>query len=395
MTPGTTVYVKILATNYNPVIKSINSEPVRINLLPSASLTPASSLFADVRSNTNDQSVRITPSNMMADNAKVYDVFYKLSYLNNKDVNQRLRNLLNLMPSDARIHDCLDLISVPTVNSSTNEQRQSTDSSSNTPINPQQAIEHVFNIHNCSLVQLLYHLEILSSRILPLSSNNGIQQSSKTFRQDFLKQSGAEFLFHLLSSLNDFIHDNYQYSLVQEMIILILQLIQYLLCANHPQEEISSTSIQISPLQTPNDSLNTSMDIDSPSTIEHLEFQDFVEQMKQLIFLCWAAAAGNIRLHGQNSTIKEQVKLDRHALLKQINANIFTRHNSKNSFSNDSSNLNQTVQFGICVKNKSISPLDSEIAEKIIEILTYCFEKRVEFLGKNSNIPHRFSSFLF
>lgn len=382
--PGTIVYVKILATNANQVTKSINSEPVRINLLPSSSssssFSPASSIFADIRSNINNQSVRITPSNMMAENCKVYDVLYKLSYLNNKDINQRIRNLLNLMPSDARIHDCLDLISIPAANSSTNERRQSTE---NSPVDPQQAIEHVFNIHNNSLIQLLYHLEILSSRILPLSSNNGIQQSSKTFREDFLKQSGVEFLFHLLSSLNDYIHDNHQYSLVQEMIILILQLIQYLLCRNHPQQEISS--IQISPLQTSNDSLNHSMDIESPSMIEHLQFEDFVEQMKQLIFLCWAAAAGNIRLHGQNLTIKEQVKLDRHALLQQINANIFTRHNSKSSFSNDSSNPNPTVQFGICVKNKSISPLDSEIAEKIIEILAYSFEKRAEFLSKNSS----------
>jgi hypothetical protein len=79
------------------------------------------------------------------------------------------------------------------------------------------------------------------------------------------------------------------------------------------------------------------------------------------------------------------VKLDRHALLQQINTNVFCRNSSKNSSSSDPSmnnNLQKTVQFGICVKKDSILPLDSEIAEKIIEIIMFCFEKRPEFIGK-------------
>ena len=40
---------------------------------------------------------------MMAENSKVYDVLYKLSYLNNKNIHKRIRNLLHLMPSDIRI----------------------------------------------------------------------------------------------------------------------------------------------------------------------------------------------------------------------------------------------------------------------------------------------------
>ncbi|CAF4245328.1 unnamed protein product, partial [Rotaria sordida] len=86
---------------------------------------------------------------------------------------------------------------------------------------------------------------------------------------------------------------------------------------------------------------------------------------------------------------------DRHVLLQQINANVFCRNSSKNSTSSDSSinnntntnnnnntsnNIQNTVQFGICVKKDSILPLDSEIAEKIIDIVMYCFEKRPEFI---------------
>ncbi|CAF4461288.1 unnamed protein product, partial [Rotaria magnacalcarata] len=74
----------------------------------------------------------------------------------------------------------------------------------------------------------------------PLSNNIGIKQSSKLFRQDFIEQAGVEFLFKLLQSLNHFIHGDYQYSLCQEITILVLQLIQLLLCGNNQPEEILS-----------------------------------------------------------------------------------------------------------------------------------------------------------
>ena len=374
ITPGSTVYIKILGNTYNQPIKSNNTEPIRLYL-------PSPSHNID-----NENLTRLTPSNMMAENTKVYDVLYKLSYLNNKNIHNRVRNLLRLMPSDIRIVDLLDYISIRAANVCTNERRQSTESSTNHQINPKQAIEHVFNFDECSLIKILYNLEILSSKISPLSNNIGIKQSSKLFRQDFIEQSGVEFLFKLLQSLNHFIHDDYQYSLCQEITTLILQLIQLLLCGNNPQEELISISRPSSPIAVAaNDNAMDTIDFDFQATVEHLQFEEFVGQIKQLIFLCWAAAAGNIRLQEQTLTIKEQVKLDRHALLQQINSNIFSRNSSKNSLSNESSinnNVQKTVQFGICVKKDSILPLDSEIAEKIIDIVIFCFEKRPEFIGK-------------
>jgi hypothetical protein len=373
ITPGSTVYIKILGNTYNQPFKPNNAEPIRL-YLPNP-----------LHNINNDNLTRLTPSNMMAENAKVYDVLYKLSYLNNKHIHNRIRNLLRLMPSDIRIVDLLDFISIRAANVCTNERRQSTENANNHQINPKQAIEHVFNFDECSLIKLLYNLEILSSKISPLSNNIGIKQSSKLFRQDFIEQTGVEFLFKLLQSLNRFIHDDYQYSLCQEITTLILQLIQLLLCGNNQQEEIISSRPSSPIAVTANDNAMDTIDFDFQATVEHLQFEEFVGQIKQLIFLCWAAAAGNIRLQEQALTIKEQVKLDRHALLQQINGNVFSRHSSKNSVSNESSmnnNVQKTVQFGICVKKDSILPLDSEIAEKIIEIVIFCFEKRPEFIGK-------------
>jgi hypothetical protein len=290
------------------------------------------------------------------------------------------------MPSDLRITDLLDSISIGVTKTCTNERRLSTENTNNHQINPKQAIDLVFNFDECSLIRILYNLEILSSKISPLSNNTGIKDSSKTFRKHFIEQSGVEFLFKLLQLLNDFIHDEYQYSLCQEMTILILQLIQLLLCGlNHHQDEVLVSRPSSPMAVTANDTPDDIIDADCQATVEYLQFEEFVGQIKHLIFLCWAAAAGNIRLQEQILTIKEQVKLDRHALLQQINANIFCRSSSKNSSSSDSStnnNVQKTVQFGICVKKDAILPLDSEIAEKIIEIVMVCFEKRPEFIGK-------------
>ncbi|UJR33560.1 hypothetical protein I4U23_020999 [Adineta vaga] len=398
MTPGTLVYIKILGNTSNQPIRSINSEPKRIHVNDSSYV---STIRRRNNLNANDDITRLVPSNMMAENFKVYDILYKLSFLNDQTIHQRIRNLLYLMRSDSRIHEFLDLLSTRSTNTYTSEeeeQQQSTETNNdenNQSINLRQAIARILDINHYSFIQLLYNLEILSSRILPLSTNDGIKQSSKLFRQDFIEHSGIDSLLQLLHSMGDRISDEYEYSLCEEISLIILQLIQFLVCGNNNQSNdilSSSLSMQISPIassplqisQTANDNIPETIELDFQGTIEHLSFETFVEQIQQLIFLCWAAAAGNIRLHGQNLTIKEQVKLDRYTLLQQINTNVKNRSSSKSSLSNESSPNNsehRTVQFGICVKTNSLLTMDSEIAEKSIEIITYCFEKRPEYIA--------------
>ena len=342
ITPGTTIYLKIFGHTSNQTTKSVHYEPKRISSSCSSTID---------HTNLNDELTHSTPSNMLGENSKFYDVLYKLSYLNNQSINKRIRNLFYLMPSDIRIHDYLDMISIE----QTNRRRSSNDTNLECSISlqPQQAIEHVFDRQHSSLLQMLYNLEILTSKIRPLSTNNGIQQSSKTFRLDFLKYSGVEHLFRLLRSFDEYLTDknHYLYVLCEEIILLILQLLQYLICGEENK-------------------------IDSQATIEHLEFDKFVEQIQQLTFLCWAAAAGNLQLHGQNLSIKEQIKFDRFILLDQINKNLFSRTSCSNE-----TPMNNQVHYGICVKTNSILPLDSEIAEKILELITFCFEKRSEYFA--------------
>ena len=350
LTPGSIVYVKILGNTFHSIIRT---ESTRFYISNSFNMT-------------NNHLIHSIPSQIMTENHQIYDILYQLSYLNNENIHYHLRNLLRLMPSDIRTVDLFDLISLH----STNQQILNN--------NIKQTIEYIFNFNEINLIKILYNLEILSCKLLPLSINIGIQQSSKLFRHDFIEQLGIEFFFKLLQKLNHLIYKNYEYILCQELILLILQLIQLLLCGKNLLNDN-----QLLRITSPIDicTIDNDIDFDFQAIIEYLQFEEFIEHIKQLIFLCWAAAAGNICLQEQVLTIKEQVKLDRYALLKQINENVFCRNNSQNSISTDSIQFD-TVQYGCCVKNDSILPLDSEIAEKIIDIVMFCFEKRPEFIGK-------------
>ena len=215
VTAGTTVYIKLSGNTHNQPVPSGSSEPARIYL------TDATSRFS-----LNENDDLSTPSNIMGDDPKFYDVLYKLSFLRDEPIQRRVRNLLRLMPSDSRVRDHLDQISIRAVDT-------------------QRVIEQVFHWQTCSSIQLLYNLEILCSRIYPLSTNDGIIQSSKLFRQDFVQQSGVKYLFQWLQSMHLSIDDHYQYSLCQEMIMLILQLLKLLLCGRVSQEKVAQSLMPI------------------------------------------------------------------------------------------------------------------------------------------------------
>ncbi|CAF1027234.1 unnamed protein product, partial [Didymodactylos carnosus] len=407
--PGMYIFIKLTGSlnqiTHSSVLKESSLQPNEISR--NGHLAPL--MFSGL---DNASSSRAYPSIMMADNSRVYDVLYKLSLINNKKIHTRIRNLLRLMPSDTRILDVFDLVSTRAAAASACERRQSSDSGISMNLQPKQAIQFPFfnKEQQTSLIQQLYNLEILAGKLKPTSTNIGIKQSAKLFRQDFIENDGLEFLLQLL---NHFETDQqgddaeYYYKLRQEMTSLILQLVKLVLCGNEsgnvsdviPEEQpttITTTTTvataaacppPIAPpmraslaVTSPASSSDDIMDFDFQPCVEHLQFEEFVSTVTQMIFLAWAAAAGNIRLHAQQCTIKEQVKLDRHIMLKQLNMTN-SRNNSKSSNETSNGSEQNIVQSGMCVKKDSISPLDSEIAKKTISIIFHCFEKRPEFVA--------------
>ena len=139
ITPGTTVYLKIVGTSYNQLLKSIGTETHVIPWSNSSRYVPIRSSAA--ASATSSSS---TPSTMIAENSKIFDILYKLSFLHNENIHRRTRNLLNLMPSDTRIHDRFDQISLPTdVGSSPSSGKG------------EQILERLFDLKTCSFLQLV------------------------------------------------------------------------------------------------------------------------------------------------------------------------------------------------------------------------------------------------
>ena len=226
--PGSIVYMKILGST----TIQLNKTSRRILLEKVTHRNFSSSTAATFHS---------MPSNMLAQKTKIYDILYKLSFLRNQRIDQRIRNLLYLMPSDVRVLEQLDQIST------------------NSPSKRKEILREIFHLNRLTFIELLYNFEILSSQILPSSTNNGIQESSKLFQENFLQHTGLEFLFDFLENLTKSIPNDYQYRLCQELTIFILKLLELFLRR-----------------------------VDLPT-------DEMIKRVADLIFLSWAGAAGNLR----------------------------------------------------------------------------------------------------
>ena len=139
ITRGTSIYIKVFGTSSNPSKRSIDTEPSRIHV---ASASRASPTRAGMNSSMNTTA---TPSDMMAENSKMYDVLYKLSFLKNENIHKRIRSLLYSMPSDIRIRDQLDQISMRPTKPSSHEGSASAGTS---PQHPEHTHRADFRLEN-------------------------------------------------------------------------------------------------------------------------------------------------------------------------------------------------------------------------------------------------------
>jgi hypothetical protein len=290
ITAGTIVYVKLLVGTSHQSATPVRQEPGRIYLTRSTRV---------VSSHHTTYNVLSMPSTMISQDFKFYDILYKLSFVNNEAIHRRIRSLLYSMPSDRRLHDCLEQISLPRGN-----MASSRSSASSNKLN--QCIERMFDVKMHSAIQLIYHIEILSSKILPQSADNGMRQSSRLFRQDFIEQDGIEFLFRLLHDFSHSISNDDQYALRQEMIILILQLLEMFLFGRMSTNDVLSLStaistepVALSSYSEINETNVTNMEWNQTAIVNDLSNDDFVRRIEQLILLSWSAAVGNRQLQEQ------------------------------------------------------------------------------------------------
>ncbi len=196
------------------------------------------------------------------------------------------------------------------------------------------------------LHRVLYHLEALSSRLMPSSNDLTAQQNAELFQQDFLKANGLEVLLSLLNLESN--HSKHissanrmgDYETKQDIYILLLQLIRLVFfgsyyslnpsnvqnmimnssCVNkRPASEpittcakktITPSMISTNELSLNQSKINTGQNLlvnDSNdnssqsqnnvfSLLQRMTVSEVVDTITHLLVIYWGAAAGNIQL---------------------------------------------------------------------------------------------------
>ena len=183
------------------------------------------------------------------------------------------------------------------------------------------------------LHRILYHLEALSSRLMPSANDPTIQQNAEIFLQDFLKANGLEVLTSLLKLESFKSHNDYETK--QDIYILLLQLLRliffgsyYPLSSAHQMGQSNHKRPSTEPITTCakktvtpamlisgsqgnetntkwNSNIPTDPSMNSESkilnVIQKMSINEMIELISQLLVIFWSAAAGNMELTAGNT----------------------------------------------------------------------------------------------
>ncbi|CAF0802298.1 unnamed protein product [Brachionus calyciflorus] len=201
--------LEIDGTNH-VVCKIIPSTPVKSNEFftsstNSATPTSTSSLFSNrlTISSTLSDPKKHLPSSIISSNPESYEIFDKLLNHKSTSIANRVRNILNLLPTNPKLTDSFDSIVILNNTSSSSSLLDST-----------QQLKSYFNLNENSLHKILYNLETLSIRL----------KNHELFKQSFLKLNGLQVLIDLLNSLL-----NLSDPLEEELDNILINLIDYVL----------------------------------------------------------------------------------------------------------------------------------------------------------------------
>ncbi|GIY96410.1 ubiquitinyl hydrolase 1 [Caerostris extrusa] len=140
----------------------------------------------------------------MASGGQVFDKLYLLSTHEDSSVTSQVRNLLHLIPTDPAILDALDSISakkVTEIPSPTTPKSSPRSSPKNLlllllPKNDvnrlKEVLKNLFDVsYQISHFKLLYILEALSGKLMPVAQDTNTVQSAQMFSNDFLSAGAA------------------------------------------------------------------------------------------------------------------------------------------------------------------------------------------------------------
>eukprot|EP00105_Crassostrea_gigas_P001822 XP_011414140.1 PREDICTED: ubiquitin carboxyl-terminal hydrolase 24 [Crassostrea gigas] len=361
-----------------PTLQPLGKEP----------MTPTSKQSFDL------EQEKMLPGVVMAVEGQVFDMLYQLADLDESRITHRVRKLLMLIPTDPQISETLECIAnkVPKQCAEDVSPRASPrKSTSASPLpsprmSPKEVLKSLFDAtaQDMSAFRVLYNLEVLSSKLMPISVDLATRISSQAFCDDFLSVGGLQMVVNVLQA--ESLAPEVNYTIRQGCYAICLQLARFLLCGQtvsmdtdeaHAGNEESKTA---SNLQLSSSPANSSFNKHSAGShaVQTMDVHTFTETVSCFLRVTWAAAAGRLHLIGTS-----QVMID-----SSSGHGRRSRQSSTGSTASTGSESDcQSLHAGVCAKARDIPTKDCNIAREALEILITCLQIRCELIASFYSLP--------
>ncbi|XP_062568779.1 ubiquitin carboxyl-terminal hydrolase 24-like [Saccostrea cucullata] len=362
-----------------PTMQPIGKEP----------MTPTSKQSFDL------EQEKMLPGVVMAIEGQVFDMLYQLADLDESRITHRVRKLLMLIPTDPHISETLENIgnrglkqgvSGDDISPRASPRKSTSASPLPSPrLPPKDVLRSLFDAsaQDMSAFRVLYNLEVLSSKLMPISVDLATRISSQAFCDDFLSVGGLQMVVNVLQA--ESLAPEVNYTIRQGCYSICLQLARFLLCGQTVSMEMDDIHSISEDAKSASGSIlsssphNASFNKQSAGShaVQTMDVHTFTETVSCFMRVTWAAAAGRLHLIGTTQAMIDST----------MGHGRRSRQSSSGSTASESESDGQSLHAGVCAKAQDIPTKDCNIAREALEILVTCLQIRCELISSFYSLP--------
>ena len=379
----------------------------------------------------------------------LFELFFSLSSLEDSLTIRQLRRLVHLIPTDEETIESLEMIRYSSTPGNDRPLASASPSPKLSPRNKKIApsrhatLEEAKNqlgklfdpgAEGMSSFRVLYNLEVLSGKLMPLNETNISQQ----FCQDFLECGGLRHILNLLEK--DSLPVDTDYDIRQCVYLITLQIAAFLLCSQTPlgplksNESTYSVPQNLSSVKEPStggcSSTHNSLQHSSPvmkptppkksaldfsilkkeqselslniSPMENVRSpiaacvskivstmldSEFSEMLSCLMRVAWSAAAGNLNLASSSLGSAHTDQQSSRFLATRRSRDSSTGSSGSTGSDPGTTQQSDYLHAGVCAQQHIVSAADAQIAGEALDFLVKCLQLRNHNISSFYNLP--------
>ncbi|TRY69996.1 hypothetical protein TCAL_02811 [Tigriopus californicus] len=348
-----------------------------------------------------EQMEKELPGVVMALKGKIFWVLNHLSSINDRQVVQRLRKLIHIIPTDSAVLDNLDSVSYYFALAGSSRAADASPKMSPRFKKAPDVLESLESVRDClsklfdpttegmGAFKLLYNLEVLSGRLMPTKNDTVLASAAQKFSNHFVQAGGLELILHVLD--RQAMAPDVDYDLRQSVYLITLQIAHHLLCGQPAKLQMCTiTSPGMKPTPPKRSALDSSLSTSkSPSVIsatkkvQTMKDDQFWTMITCLMRVIWAAAAGNLQLATSSMS---KPKLGDHPRF-QLGRRSRDSSTGSSGSEGSSSEAAPSLHSGVCSQQSFVNDGDCRIAGGAFELMITCLEMRTLSIAKFFTLP--------